>query len=363
MTDSLIPKPYQYKDKWLIWPKTVLEGIQDVDCDDTVNGYCTIGKTIEECIDSCTHQNCNIGYYAKFNNGKTVCAPLYTARNPDTDQIYRLRNKDATYPELRDVDVSTFANTNVYPFPPEKANVLFYQDLISLTCIASGESVIVGEDQTPIFVEKTNVNTNLQFTSPIAYGKTEKFNQIRYGQPFCIVIPGTSLIATGLNVSMRWRSTYPGKMLAFSLLPVDKKIGDIVTYSDNFLIQYTDLSFVHVENGMLRLKYIAYEDVRHNPDFIFKATSKMLGYYCDKNVCKSVPIRDMDVDGERGRYKGVTVGRNKDCWGVCNYLIQGTNETVPYEKLDSSNFSTVFLILFVCIFIFIFIHFFYLLAH
>ena len=62
----------------------------------------------------------------------------------------------------------------------------------------------------------------------------------------------------------------------------------------------------------------------------------MLGYYCDNNDCKPVPIRDMEPDGKKGKYMGVTVGRDKNCWGVCKYLILGTNDTFPYDTLGSN---------------------------
>lgn len=331
MTDSLVHKPYQYKDKWLIWPQTVLEGIEDVDCDDTVNGYCTVGKTIQECIDTCKNQKCSIGYYAKFNNNKTVCVPLHTDDKQEIDEIYRLRDKNKLYPELNNIDISTFINTDIYAFPPEKANVIFYGDILSMIHILSGESVVVGKDKEVIFLEKTTFGNNIQFVSPVTYRKTEKITELRYGHQFCIIIPNTTLLASGFNGSMIWRSTFPTKELTLSLLPIDKKLGDIVTYSDNFLLQYTGSSFIYVDNNILRLKYIEYEVAKQDPNFIFKAESKMTGYYCDNNECKPVPIRDIKANGEEGRYKGVTVSRDKNCWGACKYLIVGTNDTYPYE--------------------------------
>jgi len=57
----------------------------------------------------------------------------------------------------------------------------------------------------------------------------------------------------------------------------------------------------------------------------------MTGYYCDGTKCKSVPIKDIKTIGEAGSYKGVTVGRNKKCWGTCNYRIPGTNSIYPYS--------------------------------
>jgi hypothetical protein len=76
------------------------------------------------------------------------------------------------------------------------------------------------------------------------------------------------------------------------------------------------------------------DNIIDNKNIIYKftLTSKMLGYYCDGRDCKQVPIKDIEKVGSAGLYKGVTVGRNPDCWGVCKYLILGTNSTVKLEN-------------------------------
>jgi hypothetical protein len=89
----------------------------------------------------------------------------------------------------------------------------------------------------------------------------------------------------------------------------------------------------------LQIKYDNLEKILNNKIFIctFTITSKMLGYYCDGRECKPVPIKDMNKSGMSGRYKGVTVGRNPSCWGVCNYLKLGTNDTLPFSTKPNIN--------------------------
>ena len=70
---SNLPKPWKYKD-WLIWPNTSLDRMEAhrIGCASTINGVCLKNLNIKECMD----KSDGIGYYIKFKNGDSICAPL-----------------------------------------------------------------------------------------------------------------------------------------------------------------------------------------------------------------------------------------------------------------------------------------------
>ena len=354
MNTSDIEKPWKYKNKWLVWPETVLDNITISDCNDTVNGICLSGKTIQECIDECIDECkefCAAGYHIQFENGNTLCAPIRTNINYQ-NPIHRLRRK-SIYPELNNVKISTFVNVDYFTFPPEEANVVFFEDLVTITDSITGMSIGTGNNENSgkrIQLVKEGEN-NVQITQAQISGiQIANSIPLRYGDSFQIAIPATSLlISVSPKNNLLWESL-PNIFVqstdesTFSLIPLDstKKHGDIVTYGDIFAItKSSEYSFVVINTDYfhLQLKYDNLEKIINNKKFIytFTLTSKMLGYYCDDRKCKPVPIKDINKTGMAGRYKGVTVGRNPSCWGVCNYLKLGTNSPIPFSTNPNPN--------------------------
>jgi hypothetical protein len=345
-----IEKPWKYKNKWLVWPETVLDSITISDCNDTVNGICLSGKTIQECIDEC-NEFCTFGYHIQFENGNTLCAPIRTTINYQ-NPIHRLRRK-SIYPELNNVKISTFVNVEYFTFPPEEANVVFFQDLMTITDSITGMSIGTENNENSgkrIQLVKEGEN-NVQITqAKISGSQIANSIPLRYGDSFQIAIPATSLlISVSPKNNLVWESLpnifiYSTDESSFSLVPLDstKNNGDIVTYGDIFAIsKSSESSFVvlNTDYSHLQLKYDNLEKILNNKKFIctFTLTSKMLGYYCDGKICKPVPIKDIISSGMSGRYRGVTVGRNPSCWGVCNYLKLGTNSPIPFSTNPNSN--------------------------
>ena len=333
--DSLIlPKPWIYKNKWKIWPETVLDFIEISDCDDTINGICLKGKTIEECIEQCIGE-CAAGYHIQFKDGKSICVPIRTSLYPYLNPVFRLRKK-SIYPQLDKVKISTFINTDFFPFPPNIANVVFFRDIIMLKDAVNGNiietknSVIKGNDL--IYTEPKIHNSNINLLPSHPIEDTTEYIPVRYGKPIQISIPETSIIA---NVDLfsnllKWKET-SGLELDFKnssyfrIMPIDdtKVEGDLVTYDDTFSIVYSDNSVVvlNPSYNYLQIENDEFQDILKNKQNIptFKFISKMNGYYCDRNECKLVPIKDMQTNGPSGSYKGVRVYKNPGCFGICNY--------------------------------------------
>jgi len=144
-----LEKPWRYKDNWLVFPNTVINNIEISDCAETTRGACIDNQTLEQCIKLCEKDGkyCGVGYHIQFKDGRSICAPLRTSVNPHLSMIHRLR-RQSIYPEFDNVFVSTFINTQKFPFPPEQANVVFYQDILTLKNKGSG--LTLGDKKYPL---------------------------------------------------------------------------------------------------------------------------------------------------------------------------------------------------------------------
>lgn len=339
MESTILPKPWKYKDKWLVWPNTVLDVMDVVDCSDTINGVCIDGKSFEECMEVCIG-DCGLGYYIKFRDGRSICAPIRTVLHPHLNPVYRLRRQEI-YPQLDHVSVSTYINTDKYSFPPDMANVVFYDDILEMKNTESG--LFLDTDTTPSDGEDIkfgNINpVNIQFMpAKRSAAQISNLNPVKYGDYFTIIVPGTSL---SLRVKiggdrMNWISSIGNLSetdFTFQILPIDdsQKIGDLVTYGSTFNIIYSKFSILVVDNNYdLTAKYYNVEDEKNNPTSFttFTLISKMTGYYCDGKECKSVPLSDIETNGQSGTYNGSSVGRSKGCWGICRYVETHENNKI-----------------------------------
>jgi len=381
MNSSDLPKPWKYKGKWMIWPNTVFDIIDIVDCNDTINGVCLKNKTIQECIDTCVG-SCAAGYNITFEDGRSVCVPIRTDIHPYLNPAFRLRKK-SLYQKLDNVRVSTFINTDIFPFPPESANMVFYRDIITIENPANGDTIgtetTTVEGNSLIQMGKGDDSNVQLIPDQESASQINQYMPLRYGDPFQVSVPATALRAKESDVvegALEWESS-TGETdvsgMAFKVVPIDgsKNIGDIVTYDDIFALQYAEYMMVVIskEHDMLFITHTSAKNILEvNSSFFyptFRFKSKMIGYYCDKTECKPIPIKDIETFGPAGRYKGVTVGRDKKCWGICNYLIPGTNDTYPlstspppyrthgtiFTVIISMSLLTILIIIFIRLFV------------
>lgn len=351
-----LPKSTRYKD-WLIWPGTVLNFIDTVGCNDTIDGVCYKNKSVQECIDTCVN-DCGAGYHIEYGNGKTVCVPIYTSIHPYLNPAYRLR-KQSIYPELSNTKVTTFINTSKFPFPPNYANTIFYRDIITLQVPAVNQKVLTvdtsNSDQT--IYTGTSQGNNLQIVQ--AEKSVEKFSYykpVQYGDSIVIVIPGTSLVAcVGFpDQVLEWRTAYTGIGLpssVFSLIPVstNQKVGDLVAFGDRFIIQHQNSSSLYIRQnrtyGYLEVVYQTMDDTLSDENCIFVAESKMTGWYCDNNQCKSIPIKNIEKHGTSGTYKGSMVDRTPSCWGCDKNIMMTLARTNHVNRDISVATNTAFMVI------------------
>lgn len=339
-----IPLPEKYKNKWYIWKDTVLDFIEIADCADTQNGICLSGKNLYECIDEC-NSGCSAGYHIEFNSGKTICVPIRTDIHPKLNPVYRLRKK-ILYPELKNVKISTFVDTNVFPFPPNLSNSVFYRDILSIENIDTSKLVdtrlkvefdnqIYLDDNHGIYEDNNDKNLIQVVQSQSSAIQVNNYYPVCYGDHIQFCIPNTSFfIKESEYGKLKWEfllEILHGNDMEFQIVPIDSnhKIGDIITYGDVFAIEYSNTSIVSVnpEYQYLELIYDNLSDIlkNKNKNIKFKFVSKMNGYYCDNNVCKDIPIKDIEKSGKSGIYKGVPVSRHPGCWGLCDKKLLENN--------------------------------------
>ena len=391
-----LEKPYRYK-HWLIWPRTVLGQMDISDCDDTIGGVCLKGKTIQECIDECVG-DCAAGLHAEFKDGETICVPIRTALHPSVNPAFRMRRQDAKSTQSglnKDgVTMSVFINIDVWPFPPDLGNTVFYRDIVSLRSatkdLALETKNVLAHGKGPLRMGKGAVShIRLDLVGQTSSAISEMAPVI-YGDPILLVIPGTSFMGTASTLAGQgflWQSilgTFEGSNFTFMLIPLDKgrTFGEYVTYGDKFALAFGGTGIIEVdENGYFDLRpsslLPSLTNKKYAPDFSvvpdsarFTFTSHMTVYYCDEGECKPVPQQDItrvsypesawsrkvvykpgqSEDTKSGRdrvtssplvglaavYKGHTVLTSPGCYGICKYIKPGRKDegssTLPGDE-------------------------------
>lgn len=364
-----LPKPWLYNNKWLVWPGTVFNSLEISQCDDTINGICLTNKTIEECINECTG-DCEAGYHISFENGETICLPLKTNISTSYINPIYLLTSQYNIPELNAVHISSYVNRDKFSFPPDLANTLFYNDILT---IKSDDMYISNKGKTPIenndilymSPNKYSQEINIQLLQTIeARPQISNYIPIKYGDFVSLSIPVTSLVGRVNRKTdfIEWISDkgsfYSEKDVDFKIMPVDgsgNKIGDNVIYGDKIIFEYGGSGFVTINK---KDKYLQIENIPASKASVFTFESKMNGYYCENNSCKSIEMNKTTPSTEKrggARYNGKIIGRNKDCWGMCSYMIPNTNNEIypfmttgpPY--LNNEKYIYIILVMITCI--------------
>ena len=241
--DFNIEKPQIYNDKWLIFSNSILEQLDTVDCNDTIDGKCDRDKTFNECVKLCNdNSNCFYGYYIS-NDDENICVALRDLKEKiDVNPVYKLRHKDI-YPELKDYNVKTFIDKSKYDFPPLLANTIFLLDNFIIQNVETS-NILENTNSTKInFGKDKNLIiqiTPAEFTS--VHFSSEKYIVLKYGEKFNFNIPSTRLNIQKNNNIFEWSNN---TNTSFYLYPTmkGKKIGDNVHWSDTFIIKYENDKF------------------------------------------------------------------------------------------------------------------------
>jgi len=317
-------------------------------------------------------------------NGKSMCVPVRTGIHHKLTPLYRLKDQSLYNLDPNLVDMSVFVNTELFPFPPNFSNTVFYGDIIAFEDAENGRllntTAPVEDGPGPCVLKKgaTSVLTMqpvYRTANPIVHDRP-----IVYGDKFVLAVAGTSYVMqvdqSGGASPLMWRESLGvlgGTGMGFRLAPVDpkKKKGDLVTYSDTVSLMYEGIGVVAVNEGddklylstspllMNQQEYNKYREsgmseytskvfnAKHidSPfNVYFKFKSLMKTYYCDDGTCKTVSPQDIvpaHFPGKwdkapppnvlsSGTYKGKGVYNHSGCWGMCDAVKpgKGTETTI-----------------------------------
>lgn len=368
-----ISRPYLHKDKWLIFPDTTYTKLDILDCDDTTHGLCVEDITLDQCIDKCEKFNkyCSFGYYVKTNKGKTLCAPLRTELYPNLNPVSILSHKNI-YPEFVEADVSTFMNSKVHPFPRNQANTVFYKDIMNLINTETNMSIDSDteelRDGSSILFTPLTGNDRLNITFfPIDKNilNVAPHVPVMYGDKININVANSALVMkkedTTENIIWSQSLGTTTEDFAFRILPVFRgKIGEPVAYGDKVMFTYaTDGFYVVVDSGVgnvLSLHSGDYDRILSIGNYYptFTLESRMVAYYCDTGMCKSVPMVKLNTDGLTATYKGSMTTRLRNCMGICSYSPDGrfslsslSFDSPKSEKSDSKKYIIFIVVIFI----------------
>jgi len=317
---SIYKASANHQQDWLVFKDATVSNLDVFNCTSTVDGKCSYGMTLKECIDSAGDTS-GMGYFVVPSTGKSICAHLDTSIHPRIDYTKILRNK-SLYPALNSAESTVFLNATKYKFPPEHANIVFYRDIINLYSVNTG--LLLGGDKyktdslEPIGFDSIENGLNIILTYekqiPLQSGI---FVPVQYGDKFNIRIPNTSLVLQKDVDSdiFVWTPSISTSSTTYNLftfkVPLDKKKGDNVVYGDQLELVYGVDTVGNDEHMNMAINNSP------NTPHLFEFISKMNGFYCDEGECNEIPINKIEKNGEKGTYKGKNVVRSKGCYGLC----------------------------------------------
>ena len=329
MSNYKFGKPYKSQD-WYVFPDSTLDNLNVDDCVSSVTGKCENTESVQDCIKICQdNQPCFAGYFIETPDKKNLCVPVrkvhkdyglyYRLSNPSI--YYRLRNP-SIYPELSGSKSTVFIN-QIYRYPPDHGNTIFFTDKFVLTNLSSGKSLGITDEGN--FVVKdimTNNPVSIQFLpEEISRSAITQYNPVYYGDKIIINIPGTAYVLRNDTKEISWimkPSSIKGSENIFRVFAYDKKEGETLDYSDTLYFTGENQPVVYDSNfEILKMSSTNIEDEKDKGNMSFKIIPKVRVYYCDGD-CKSVILEDTDKNGEKASYKGSPVSRNPSCWGMCD---------------------------------------------
>jgi len=349
----VINSPQVYKDKWLVFEKTVPTPLEFVDCNDTVTGSCLTNLNFDECLDVCSG-NCNFGYYVEVDD-----TPICVAVNSDISRIenptFILKNQD--YYNFNDnVNITYFQNKK-FPYPPENSAEVFHTGLMQLFSYYDkdyGLYTDIEKIEQPVYLSKEK-QTILTILPVLSYNTNLlKYEALTYGEYVNIVIPNTTLQLTyningdlkfeintiTINKDIKTLNTY------FYLEPIDKNdTGKNVKWNKPFIIRTINNGVLFINNH--KTIGVSYEDILKIPpeNIYFKLNPYMKISYCDLGICKSEIFNEKLIiqDDNSNSLKILDSSKNpvnvyfqNKCWNTCNNS-DNTITTMEQEQNQEQN--------------------------
>jgi len=266
------------------------------------------------------------------------------------------------------VESSVFVNTKLFPFPPNLSNTVFFGDIFELVSIDGktklNTNIVTNTDKekrSKVIMDKDTISRCKLLPSIKSANHAVHDIPVVFGDKFEINSANTSFVTGVKNNLLQWKEAlgiFGGGGLTFTFIPTEpgKRTGDLVTYSDDVIISYSEGGTVSINS-----KNELYINTNNTSTTKFKLRSLMDGYYCDNGQCKSVPInkitpvrypgtwekRPPENVLSSGTYKGNNVFNHEGCWDMCRYIKSGEKDKgtisisnshfIPFPKFDKKS--------------------------
>lgn len=306
-------------EKWSLFPHTTLRNIEIADCDDSINSVCPENMTLNECLDYCSKNDCDAGYYL-YNDDVKLCVPLRKEISLKIDPISRLAPQNI-YPILKNTTSVVFLDKKIWPVPSDRANIIYYNDDFVLK--NDGKSFQrPNSDETvedALFSPSGNLVTQF-IPSRIDIAGSDTFLPVLCGDNVIFNIPTTSLFLRKTDDLFKWSSRALETNSVnniYKIMVEGKKQGDPVTYDDTVYFLYNTFSFLTVNSntGVIGLTQ-SRQGIPIGKDSLFSFEPRVSCYYCDK-YCKEISLDRTERSGITARFKGMIVHRDRNCYGLC----------------------------------------------
>lgn len=295
-----------------------LADIDISDCDDTIYGKCLKNKTLSGCINECkNHPSCSYGYYIETPN-QNLCAPIRSKLPNETFYFSRLLQQ-SVYPELDGTKSTVFVKKNGIDFPPNRSNIVFFADRLSLKSVLTG-LFLNSNDDAVIKFDKKEFDIQLHDPNSMLYNNKEGYVPVLNGGGIALNLIGTSLYLTVADTLAGWGKGLNvfgnvGSFTITSLAP-NAKIGDPIYYGESFYLTFGGkiLLTSTVTTTLVQTDLTLDQVKQQNLGYVFTFIPDFDVYYLESGECKAIPLNQTVIDGVTATYNGHPTYRERHCW-------------------------------------------------
>lgn len=324
MTSYTLHKP-EMDGSWAVFDNVTFNPfLHPGSCHDTIESRCYKNESFEKCLVRCKNSdNCEAGYYiAVPGEDRSYCFDIAHQLFPQQNPAFHLRNKNE-WKSLENLQTRAFLNTDVWKYPPKLANAVHFEDFVSLINVDKNFGLETIDPQADAIKFTPGAETRIKILRRYKFSRDPIVN---YGEYLTFRIPHTTLILLKSSKNpqlLNWRAQLTPLLIAesdlYKLQPVDSKNkGKLVSYDDKFYITHLGNYLGLNNSNQLELYNETLSQLKKNKvPVTFKFKPHMNVYYCNKDLCKTIPLSETKTHHYDATYKGSDVYRTPLCFGIC----------------------------------------------
>ena len=347
-----------------IYKNKILNPKDTIFCLNAIDSMCVPNLTLKECINLCENDpDCTYGQYVKDKEEKnrSLCAAIVD-ENYTKDILYNLRDKNIyqeIYPQIDNLD--TFFFSKDCTIFPEDGNKVFKGDNFYLVSKNHGRIDTI-EDKKPISLSDLGgvlqILRGYDESIPIQFGDGVSFTNFEgTNDNICKTCETnrkqfkSSLVIENDNdvlIGRRHRNWIDQINQRFRILPLKgEDIGEILTYYTEFYMKsfVGDGLITYKDGELISSNILAKENKPEDiSDTIFYMIPNNFGFYCENKECKKIKLSKTTHEGEKAfveiENQKLPVYRKSDCFGVCDYNCENSEESINKElSISNKNYS------------------------